>query len=137
MHEQSLVKTLLEQVERIRRGHAAARISEVRVEVGPLSGVEPLLLASAFEQLAPGSTAAGARLVIDEVTLRAQCESCGCRFEVQDFFFRCPQCSGNVRVTRGDAFLLVSVSLSEPRQGTGESSQPNSCESDRQQEVIP
>ena len=111
MHEQSLIRTLLKQVEEIRRQHDAEQVVEVRVEVGPLSGVEPLLLESAFEQLVPDSMAVGARLVIDEVSLLARCASCDCDFEVDDFVFRCHQCGGNVRVVRGDELQLVSVSL--------------------------
>ncbi len=111
MHEQSLTKSLLRQVDEIRRRHGSPRVSEVRVEVGPLSGVEPLLLASAFEQLAPEGAAAGATLVIDEVALLARCKQCRHKFEVVDFVFRCPQCGGNCQVTDGDTIQLVSVSL--------------------------
>lgn len=118
MHEKSLVHVLLKQVDAIRRQHQAERVTAVRVEVGPLSGVEPLLLASAFEELVPESTSSGANLVIDEVALLGQCKSCGCEFEVLDFVFRCPTCGGNVRVTRGDEFQLVSVAVQrgEPTQ---------------------
>lgn len=111
MHEQSLVRTLLKQVEVIRRQHGAEQVTEVRVEIGPLSGVEPLLLASAFEQLASGSTAENASLVIDEVPLRARCAACDREFEVKNFVFRCRKCAGNVQVIGGDTLHLVSVSV--------------------------
>jgi hydrogenase nickel incorporation protein HypA/HybF len=118
MHERSLIMALLKQVDAIRRQHRAELVTEVRVELGPLSGVEPLLLAAVFEQLAPESTAAGATLLIDEVTLLAECKPCASEFELHDFVIRCPRCGGNVRVTRGDEFLLVSVSVQsgEPMQ---------------------
>ncbi len=111
MHEQSLVRTLLKQVDAIRREHGADQIREVRVEVGPLSGVEPLLLESAFDQLAAGTFADGATLAIDEVTLQAECRSCRQQFEVDAFDFRCPDCGGHVRILRGDELMLVSVSV--------------------------
>ena len=112
------MKALLRQVEELRLDHGAGNVTEVRVEVGPLSGVEPLLLATAFEQLVSASTLSEAKLVIDEVPLQATCESCDCQFEVQRFVFRCPTCGQNVRVIRGDQFQLVSVSLQggEPTQ---------------------
>ena len=113
MHERSLINALLRQVEKLRRDHGAGSVSEVRVEVGPLSGVEPLLLATAFEQLASASNLSDAKLVIDEVPLRAVCKFCDREFEVQGFVFRCPACGQNVRVIRGDEFQLVSVSLQE------------------------
>ena len=126
MHERSLVRALLKQVERIRRQHDAARVSEVRVEVGPLAGVEPLLLATAFEQLTGSGSLRDARLVIDEVTLLGECRSCSHVFELNDFVFRCPRCGHNVRVTRGDEFQLVSVSLQtgEPAEESVSCQQP-------------
>lgn len=118
MHERSLIHALLRQVDSIRCQHDAVSVTEVRVEVGPLSGVEPLLLATAFEQLAPRNNAAGAKLFIDEVRLLAKCNSCNREFEVEDFVFLCPMCGGGVRVVRGDELQLVSVSLQsrEPTQ---------------------
>ena len=115
MHERSLVKRLLRQVEAICEPLDAECVTEVRIEVGPLSGVEPLLLQSAFEQLAFETAASEANLLIDEVPLRAKCTACGCDFEVGDFVFRCPDCGGNVRIIQGDEIQLVSVSLREPR----------------------
>lgn len=113
MHEQSLVRNLLKQVAEICCQHAAQRVSEVRVELGPLSGVEPLLLASAFELLKPDTPAANAKLVIDEVRLLAECETCHNQFEIGDYVFRCPTCDGNVKIICGDEFFLVSVSFPE------------------------
>ena len=136
MHERSLVKALLKQVEEIRRQHDAEHVTEVRVEVGPLSGVEPLLLATAFDQLTPESPAAAANLVIDDVALLAECTSCGCEFAVSHFVFRCPTCGGNVRVTRGDQLQLVSVSLCETSSGTRQSSNPNSREFGYEEEIM-
>ena len=107
MHEQSLVRALLEQASDVCRQHGATAVTEIRVEVGPLSGVEPLLLTSAFEQLAPVSAA----LVIDQVALSARCLVCHHEFEISDFVFRCPTCDGNVKIIRGDNIQLVSVSL--------------------------
>lgn len=112
MHEQSLVRSLLKQVEELRCEHGVHRVSEVRVEMGPLSGVEPLLLSSAFELLNVGTTAEGAALVIDELPLMAKCKLCNHEFEICDFVFRCMLCDGNVKVVSGDEFHLTSVSFS-------------------------
>jgi hydrogenase nickel incorporation protein HypA/HybF len=111
MHEQSLVRSLLRQVVDIRRQNAGEQVTEVRVQLGPLSGVEPFLLTSAFDQLATEFDLAGSNLVIDEVTLFARCKSCDHEFEVDGFVFRCPKCNGNVKITRGDDFQLTSVTL--------------------------
>jgi len=112
MHEHSLVRSLLSQVHDHVAPHADCRVDEIRVEIGPLAGVEPLLVRSAFEQLVEASSARGARLVIDEVPLSAVCTECEEAFEVERFQFRCPACgSVQVRVTRGDEFRLVSITI--------------------------
>jgi hydrogenase nickel incorporation protein HypA/HybF len=114
MHEQSLVRSLLSQVQNDVVPNASCRVDEVRVEIGPLAGVEPLLVQSAFEQLVESSSLRGARLVIDVVPLSAECTACAEEFDVERFRFRCPACgSPQVRVTRGDAFRLVSITIRE------------------------
>ncbi len=114
MHEFSLVRSLLEQVDRIvveQGGHAAV---EVRVEIGPLSGVEPLLVKEAFTQLAGKTT-----LIVDEVSLAARCDSCHVEFELDAFHFVCPHCGNReTRVVRGDAFRLMSVTVDVPEDVT-------------------
>ena len=110
MHEVSLVRSLLEQVDRIVTLQGGRAAVEVRVEIGPLSGVEPLLVKEAFAQLAGDAT-----LIIDEVPLSARCQSCHTEFEVESFRFVCPQCgSRETSVVRGDAFRLMSVTVDVP-----------------------
>lgn len=112
MHETSLVRSLLMQVEQIAAQHGSACVTRVEVEVGPLSGVEPLLVRSAFDRLVDRSRWPSAELAIEEVSLEARCRSCGAEFSIEDFAFRCPRCaSSSVRVTRGDQFRLLNVSI--------------------------
>ena len=114
MHEFSLVRSLLEQVDGIVVSNHGRAAVEVHVEIGPLSGVEPLLVKSAFQQLAAGSRHHEATLVIDEVPLTARCQSCHTEFELPDFHFVCPACgSRDTTVIRGDEFRLLSVTIDE------------------------
>lgn len=114
MHEVSLVQLLLQQAREVAVAQGGLAIEEIRVEIGPLSGVEPLLVSSAFDRLVAESSLHGARLVIDEVSLEAHCHDCGTNFELQDFRFECPGCkSRRVHVVRGDEFRLVSITVCE------------------------
>ena len=115
MHEFSLVRSLLEQVDDIVTSQGGRAALEVRVEIGPLAGVEPFLVAEAFHQLASQSRAAGACLVADEVPLTACCANCNMDFAVQDFRFACPHCeSRKITVIGGDQFRLMSVTVDLP-----------------------
>jgi hydrogenase nickel incorporation protein HypA/HybF len=113
MHEHSLVNAMIRQVATICPPEPTREIVAVRVEIGPLAGVEPALFAAAFERLAPGTVAHRARLIIDEVPLWACCASCDKRFTIDNFDFRCPDCRRDVKITSGDEVQLVSLSVRE------------------------
>ncbi len=115
MHEASLVRTLLDKVAALLAEHQGDSVEEVLVELGPLSGVEPLLVQSAFEQLAAGHGLAGTKLIINEIPLEAKCRQCDVLFEIERFKFRCSACgSSDVQVMRGDEFRLLSITIRQP-----------------------
>lgn len=112
MHEFSLVQSLLAQSAELMHAHDGVAIEAIHVELGPLSGVEPTLVALAFEQLVESSECRGAQLQIDETPLGCQCEACTHRFDMVDFRFVCPECqSQNIRIVRGDEFRIVDVTI--------------------------
>ena len=112
MHERSIAMALLKQVEACVAAEGAARVAEIHVQLGPLAGVEPLLLRGAFEEVARKSIAAGAVLRLEEVALTARCLDCDSAFEVLQFRFRCPNCSsGKIRVIQGESVMLESIQV--------------------------
>jgi hydrogenase nickel incorporation protein HypA/HybF len=112
MHETSLVRSLLTQVTTVLRGHPGSSVERIRVEIGPLSGVEPQLVASAFDRLVDETPCRGAALHIEYIDLAAQCRDCGLEFIVEKFHFVCPNCSSNgVAILRGDEFRLLDVTI--------------------------
>ncbi|MEX0704102.1 MAG: hydrogenase maturation nickel metallochaperone HypA [Planctomycetales bacterium] len=116
MHEFSVVRSLLTQIERIVSGEElVGRVTEVGVQVGEFSGVDPELLGLAFEQLAPSSSAARyARLTVRRVPLQARCEGCVRTFDVVDFRFFCPECRRpDVTIVAGEELVLESVTLED------------------------
>lgn len=112
MHERSIVEKLLAQVIALATANACSSVREVRVRVGPLSGVEPMLMHGAFEYLSPHTICADALLTIVEIPLRAQCRVCGILFDVENFHFRCASCgSTEVAAMDGDAVILESIEI--------------------------
>ena len=118
MHEISLVRALVMQAAQVAAANGGGTIQTVCVRVGPLSGVEPALLVSAFEALRHGTTLSRATLEVEQVTLKARCRTCGASFEPVNFRFRCSSCGGSeTEVTQGDGVVLESITLDEQRQG--------------------
>jgi len=121
MHEYSLVRSLLRQVQQIiaadslqQTGRAVAELQQVSVSIGPLGGVEPELVQIAFDQLVDGFGFPGAKLSIVRATLDARCTECGECFSVQSFKFQCPSCRcRDVQVTGGEDIRLIDLTVVE------------------------
>ena len=112
MHEVSLASALLRQVDALVASHGGGCVTEIRVEVRPLAGIEPLLLREAFYRSRTGTSAADAELVIDVVGLSCRCRTCRSEYASDELRFVCPRCQGNdVDVTSGDAVVLQSFTL--------------------------
>jgi hydrogenase nickel incorporation protein HypB len=76
VHELSVCQALLKQVTDIAMNRGASAVQRIAIEVGPLCGVEPALLARAFEALRVGSCAAQAVLSIESPAVSIRCLSC-------------------------------------------------------------
>jgi hydrogenase nickel incorporation protein HypA/HybF len=114
MHEWSLVRALLRQLETLAEQHPHSCITQVRVRVGEFSGVEPELLKGAYQQLVPSTTMRGAELLVDSVRLEAECRNCGNRFAVEQFHFECPVCCRSLlTICGGEELMLESVVLED------------------------
>ena len=112
MHEASLVRSLLSQVTDLMFEHNGDSVAVIRVEMGPLSGVERTLVEIAFDQQVHETPCRGATLRIEEIPLSAVCRDCGNAFNIECFRFACCVCdSRRVRVTGGDQFRLLDVEI--------------------------
>ncbi|MGA3178899.1 MAG: hydrogenase maturation nickel metallochaperone HypA [Verrucomicrobiota bacterium] len=103
MHEYSIMQSALNQALQQARLAGAARVHEIRLRIGVLSGVVPDALQFAFEALRPGTAAAGAVLTIEEVPARFWCATCRREFVSANLYSECPDCqnpSGELRAGR-------------------------------------
>ncbi len=114
MHEVSLVRSLLSQVLTAAKPVPPDLIRKVFVSVGPLSGVEPLLVKQAFDEQRAAFELDRCQLEIEETILEGMCLACNQTLEIVDFAFHCPKCdSGAIRVTQGDGFFLLRLEVEE------------------------
>jgi hydrogenase nickel incorporation protein HypA/HybF len=112
MHELAICQGLLRQVGQVAAGKGATAVERIVLQVGGLSGVEPPLLARAFEIAREGTLAAGAELDIRVGPVVVRCRECGSTGEVPVNRLLCPHCGDwRVRVTEGEELMLLSLDL--------------------------
>ena len=114
MHELTLIRALLLQVDELQASHREQALRRIDVSVGEFCGVDPDLLQSAFGWSTHGTPLAGVELAVARVPLTARCRNCQCEFQVHSFRFVCPVCAGRANdVTRGEELMLESVTFEE------------------------
>jgi hydrogenase nickel incorporation protein HypA/HybF len=116
VHELSVCQALLRQVAEIADARGAHIVERITIEVGPLCGLEPELLAGAFAVARAGGCAAGAALDIESTPLIISCLSCGARSEAKPNRLICSACGGfRARIVAGDELRLRRVELTMPQ----------------------
>lgn len=112
MHELAVAQALVEQVENVIRQRGASSASLIRVRIGPLAGVVPELLGSAFPLAAAGSRMEHAVLDLVAAPIRVRCQTCGAETEAAMNRLVCGACGDwHTQVVSGDELLLESVEL--------------------------
>lgn len=112
MHELSICQALIEQVEAVAREADALQVVQIRVGIGPLSGVEPELLEQAFLLARAGTIAATASLLIDHLPVRVSCSKCQQETTAEVANLTCGNCGDwHTQLVSGDEMLLSQVEL--------------------------
>ncbi|HZZ41932.1 MAG TPA: hydrogenase maturation nickel metallochaperone HypA [Tepidisphaeraceae bacterium] len=76
MHELSIAMSILEAVEEEAGRHLPAKVTAVHLKIGPLSGVVPSALISAFELITENTEFRICRMVIEETPILIHCPTC-------------------------------------------------------------
>ena len=113
MHEYSLVLSLIERVEFVARDNGAISVKKLRIQVGGLAGVDPELLASAYEIAREGTLCSLAELEVQKVEPRWACPSCDAELGDAEVL-RCEACDEGGTLVAGNEILLTSVDLEVP-----------------------
>ncbi|RCV86006.1 hydrogenase maturation nickel metallochaperone HypA [Vreelandella rituensis] len=112
MHELSLCRSLLRQILEVAEQHRVLAVTVVRLQVGPLSGVEPELLKTAFPLAAAGTLAESAKLNLTATCIEVYCGSCKKRSRAASNQLSCTSCgSCSTQLVSGDELILESVEL--------------------------
>jgi hydrogenase nickel incorporation protein HypA/HybF len=100
------------QVEDIAARERAERVTRILLQIGPLSGVEPLLLQDAFPIASAGTVAADAVLDVDAQPVRVRCMACQAESAASANRLVCGECGDyRTQLISGDELMLISVEL--------------------------
>lgn len=120
MHEVSLAASILSKAIEIGGVRGTSKIEEVTVEVGKLMSLDAEEFTSAFQMVAKGTIAEGAKLRLVEGDVRIRCPDCGYEGIVEykgrqyhhlkpilsTLGLKCPKCGSDAEIIGGmDAFL--------------------------------
>ena len=114
MHELSVCISLLEEVERVARENGAGSVERIVITIGPLSGIEPDLLRSAYPLAAAGTMAAAAELEIEFAEVTVYCSKCDAETTASANRLVCARCGDyHTHLVSGDEMILKRVELSD------------------------
>lgn len=112
MHELAICQGLMNQLDRIAAENHASRVEKIYLHIGPLSGVVPELLQSAFSIACTNTVAAQAQLIIHALPVRVYCDRCDSESEASANRLVCGKCGNwQTRLLSGDELLLQRVEL--------------------------
>lgn len=112
MHEYPVTKRIIEIAEEYAVKNDAKSIERINLVVGDYCGYVASSIELYFDIIAEGSLAEHAKLNIERVVPKLKCNSCGCLFEREPFFFQCPKCGGEGSPTEiGKEFYIKSIEI--------------------------
>ena len=113
MHEYSIGQALMDRIDVEAGARGATAVHRVCLKIGEQSGVEPDLLASAFDILKDRTICQDAVLDIERVPARWICSVCG-RDIAAGGPLQCWGCGAVARLAGGDEIVLARLELEVP-----------------------
>ena len=114
MHELAILEGMIQGIQEEAQAGGFARVVQVRLEVGRVSGAEVEALRFAFDAVSQDTLVEGATLEILELPGTGQCQDCGAEVELEARFDLCPACGdGFVTVTGGTELRIKDIDVEE------------------------
>ena len=116
MHEMSIAQNVVQIVEaELAKLSHPATVTQINLRVGNLRAVIPESLRFCFSVLAKGTVLQSARLHIEQLPVRIECQSCKAGRYLDVPIFVCPECgSRDVRVVSGEELHIRSIEIEQP-----------------------
>jgi hydrogenase nickel incorporation protein HypA/HybF len=114
MHELSIVSSVIDQLDELKKQHNGARFTRVGLRVGELAGVDVDCLRFGFECVIKDTVWEQLALEIEEVPRRQRCPACNAEFRAENWATACPQCGEEATVLiAGEELQIAYVEVDE------------------------
>ncbi len=112
MHEMAISESILGILEEEGRRQNYLRVKRVRLEIGPLAGIETEALRFSFDVVTRGTLAENAILEIIAPDARAWCLPCARSVPIRERYDACPECGGHqLQVTAGEEMRIKDLEV--------------------------
>lgn len=116
MHEVSLVRSIAATLQQEFGTSELKALTDIRLRVGILSNVEPVLMQNAFQAVQEGEgKLLGARLHVEVLPAVVECELCSARTTIDNYKFACGNCGRPTsNIVQGTELLIHQVEFAQP-----------------------
>lgn len=110
MHELGLALRIVDIATEHAQRNKAGRVTELELIVGAFSGVMFESIRACLEIAKKDTLLDDAKIVIEQISGRGQCQNCSADFEMSGLEDKCPECDGaNPSIVGGKEFQLRSI----------------------------
>ncbi len=92
MHEFSIAMSIVDIAEKEVKKHQAKGVEIIELDIGKLSGIEPMALDFAWDQAIIRTVLEKAERKTNYIKARVRCQECGTEFEIDQVYEECPNC---------------------------------------------
>ena len=112
MHELSVTQGIFDIVESEAKKNNVKKVVNVKLKIGQLSGIMPMLIQDYFNILTEGTIVEGAELIIDRVEASIRCSECNEVSMIDRMKLKCPKCDSiEVKIETGKEFYIESMEV--------------------------
>ncbi len=112
MHEMSICEGIMQVVEEQAKLQSFAQVNTIRLEIGPLAGVELEALRFSFDVVTRDTIADGCRLDVIELPAEAWCMACAKTVTIEQRYDACPDCGGfQLQLTQGEELRIKDMEV--------------------------
>jgi hydrogenase nickel incorporation protein HypA/HybF len=92
VHEYSIALSIVDIAEKEVKKYHATQVETIELDIGRLSGIEPMALEFAWDLAVSNTVLEKAQRKINYITGKAVCADCRQEFEIENIYDECPHC---------------------------------------------